>query len=227
MKRILLVEDDVNLGTTLAGALETLDYEVCYLIHGEGVMDKYHDFKPDLVILDIMLNSVLDGFEIARLIRLENDLPILFTTSRDGNEDFRVGLSIENSDYVRKPYKLMEVTMRLAKLLSLNEKTAKRTEIISIGHFRFIPEEQSLVYEFDKIHLNNYESAVLALLSKSINEYLSREDIIKSVWNVKDPKIKDGSLNNVLTRLRKYMNQDNNVNLESKIGLGVKITIQK
>ena len=195
MKRILIVEDDVNLGTTLAGALETLDYEVLYLIHGEGIMDEFRKFKPDLVILDVMLNGALDGFDIARLIRLESNTPILFTTSRDENIDFKTGLSIGNSDYVRKPYKLMEVEMRLANLLDLNEKTTKKVEPISIGHFRFLLEEQSLVYEYAKIHLNKYESAVLALLCKNTDKYLSREDIIKSVWNENNSKLKELATN--------------------------------
>ncbi len=225
MKRILLVEDDVNLGTTLAGALEMQDYQVEYLTNDKKALEKFQEFKPDIVILDVMLNGVLDGFEIAKLIRLENNTPILFTTSRDENIDFKTGLSIGNSDYVRKPYKLMEVEMRLANLLDLNEKTRKKVEPISIGHFRFLPDEQSLIYEFDKIRLNNYESAVLALLCKNTDKYLSREDIIKSVWNENNAKLKDGSLNNTITRLRKYLNQDKTVKLESRIGLGVKMTI--
>lgn len=227
MKRVLIVEDDVNLGTTLAGALETLDYKVLYLTCGDGVMDEYRCFNPELVILDVMLNSNLDGFEIAKLIRLENNVPILFTTSRDGNEDLKTGLSIENSDYVRKPYKLMEVTLRMKNLLSLNKEIAKKNEAICIGHFSFFPEEHSLRYECEKINLNNYESAVLALLCKNTDKYLSREDIIKSVWNENNSKLKDGSLNNTITRLRKYLNQDKKVILESRINLGVRLIINK
>jgi two-component system response regulator MtrA len=222
MKRILIVEDDVNLGTPLAGALQMQDFEVEYLTNDEQVMEKFHDFKPDIVILDVMLNGILDGFEIGKLIRRESNTPILFTTSRDGNEDFKTGLSIENSDYVRKPYKLMEVTMRLNNLLSLNEKTH---EPIHIGNFSFLPEEQSLKFEYEKIHLNNYETAVLALLCKNTNNFVGRDKIIETVWNEKDPNLKEASLNNILTKLRKNLSQDANVTLETKIKLGVRLTV--
>lgn len=226
MKRILIVEDDLNLGTPLAGALEMMEYKVLYLTNDKQALEKFHEFKPDIVILDVMLNGELDGFEIAKLIRLESNTPILFTTSRDGNDDFKKGFSIVNSDYVRKPYKLMEVTMRLNNLLSLNEKATKKVEPISIGHFCFLPEEQSLVYGYKKIHLNNYESAVLALLCQNKNNYMTRAKIIETVWNEKDSKLKEASLNNILTKLRKYLCDDPKISIDSKIGLGVQIKME-
>ena len=71
MKRILIIEDDVNLGTPLAGALEMLEYKVLYLTNDKQAMEKFHEFKPDIIILDVMLNGTLDGFEIGKLIRGE------------------------------------------------------------------------------------------------------------------------------------------------------------
>lgn len=226
MKRILIVEDDVNLGTTLAGALEMHDFKVLYLTNGDQILEKVQHFEPDIVILDIMLNGTLDGFEIAKLIRKENNSPILFTTSRDGNEDLKTGFSIENTDYIRKPYRLIEVTLRIDNLLSLYEKTIKKIEPISIGHFSFYPEEQSLKFEYDKIHLNNYETAVLALLCQNKNNFISRTKIIQAVWNENDAKIKDASLNNVLSNLRKHLKKDIDIKLETKIGLGVRLIMK-
>jgi len=225
MKRILIVEDDVNLGTTLAGALEMHDFKVLYLTNGDQILEKVKHFEPDIVILDVMLNGTLDGFEIAKLIRKENNSPILFTTSRDGNEDLKTGFSIENTDYIRKPYRLIEVTLRIDNLLSLYEKTNKKIEPIYIGHFSFFPEEHSLKYEYDRIHLNNYESAVLALLCQNKNNFISRTKIIQAVWNENDPNLKEASLNNILTKLRKNLSQDANVTLETKIKLGVRLTV--
>jgi two-component system, OmpR family, response regulator TrcR len=224
MKRILIVEDNVNLGVPLSGTLEMQNYQVLYLTCGDKVMEELHQFNPDIIIMDIMLNGVLDGFEIGKQIRAEKETPILFTTSRDGNDDFKQGFSIENTDYVRKPYRLMEVLLRLNNLLALQEKNTKPDAIFHIGHFSFFPVEQSLKYEYEKIHLNNYESAVLALLCKNIDVFVSRAKIIEQVWNEKDSKLKEGSLNNVLTNLRKYLNQDSNIVLETKVRLGVKLT---
>ena len=225
MKRILIVEDDVNLGTPLASALEMHDFKVLYLTNGDKIIEKLLQFEPDIVILDVMLNGTLDGFEIAKLIREENNSPILFTTSRDGNEDLKTGFSIENSDYVRKPYRLMEVILRIENLLSKHENETKNKDLFQIGNFSFFPGEQSLKYELEKIHLNNYESAVLALLCKNMNDFVSRKKIIETVWSVKDSSLKEGSLNNILTKLRKYLQTDARVLMESKIKLGVRLTL--
>ena len=225
MKKILIVEDDVNLGTTLTGALEMQDFEVEYLTNGVSAIEELHQFQPDIVILDVMLNGKLDGFEIGKLIRETSDIPILFTTSRDGNDDLKTGLSMTNTDYIRKPYRLMEVTLRIENLLSQYEKATQKIESILIGHFSFFPEERALKFEYDRIHLNNYETAVLALLCKNQNTYVSRELIIKTVWNEENIKLKFGSLNNTLTRLRKYLSQDSRIELDSRINLGVKLSI--
>ena len=225
MYKILIVEDDVNLGIPLTGALEMQGYKVLYLTNGEQVIEEFLRFKPDIVILDIILNGLLDGFEIGELIRGKKDTPILFTTSRDGNEDFWAGFSIENTDYARKPYRLMEVMMRISNLLSRQNKTAANPEIFKIGHFCFSPEEQSLKYEYEEIHLNNHESAVLGLLCKNMGTFISREKIIEQVWHEQDAKLKEGSLNNILTNIRRYLNRDDSIGLESKIGLGVKLIL--
>jgi two-component system, OmpR family, response regulator TrcR len=222
MKKILIVEDDINLGTTLAGALEMQDFQVSYLTTGEGVMEKFKTFQPDVVILDVMLNGTLDGFEIGKLIRLENKTPILFATSRDGNEDLKKGFSIYNSDYVRKPYRLMEMLLRIEKMLCSQTKEA----VFQIGIFHFYPCEQSLKCNCEDIHLNNLETAVLTLLCKNMGAFVSKQTITKQVWNEKDAKLKEGSLNNILTNLRKHLQKDNDIILETRTMLGVKLMLK-
>lgn len=226
MKRILIVEDDINLGTTLSGALEMQGYKVLYLTNGERTIEELSGFYPDIVILDIMLNGQLDGFEIAKLIRNESNVPVLFTTSRDGNEDFIAGFSIENTDYVRKPYKLMEVMLRIDILFAKQIKKEIHVPSYPIGNFYFFPGEQLLKFENEKkIHLNNYEAAVLELFCENLGVFVLRSKIIEQVWHESDPKLKEGSLNNVLSNLRKYMKQDDRIILESKIKLGARLII--
>jgi DNA-binding response OmpR family regulator len=228
MYKILIVEDDVNLGIPLMGALEMQGYKVLYLTNGDQIIEEFLKFEPDIVILDIILNGLLDGFEIAKLIRKMKNTPIIFTTSRNGNEDFKVGLSIENTDYVRKPYSLMEILMRISNLLSRQISSVKyNNNRFQIGHFYFSPEEQSLKYEYEEIHLNNHESAVLGLLCNNTGTYISRGKIIEQVWHEQDAKLKEGSLNNILTNIRRYLNRDNRIVLERKIGLGVKLILNE
>jgi len=222
MKKILIVEDDLNLGTTLAGVLESQSYIVRYLSSGKTVLNELQTFEPDIIILDVILNEELDGFDISKQIRSVYKTPILFATSRDGNDDFINGFSLDNTDYVRKPYKVMEVMKRIEKLLEIQTKK----ESFSIGHFNFFPDEQSLKYDYGNISLNNYESAVLSLLCKNIGNFISRKTIIQVVWNLEDPKLKDASLNNIVTNLRKHLKKDNNVLLETRMGLGVRLVLK-
>ena len=224
MKKILILEDDLNLGTTLADALEMQGFNVLYLSTVEGVMSKFNDFQPDMAILDVMLNGSEDGFEIAKIIREGNNTPILFTTSLDGQEDFKKGFSINNSDYVRKPYRLMEIILRMKKLLSI-PKIIDSQEKFQFGNYSFFPVEQLLKFDSDRINLDKRESTLLNLLCKNTNTFISRNIIIESIWNEKESKTKEASLNNVITNLRKHLQQDNRVILESRIGLGVRLLI--
>lgn len=233
MKKILIVEDDVNLGLPLTGALEMQEYKVSYLSNGDKALNEFRNFKPDLVILDIALNGKLDGFDIAKRIRIESKVPILFTTSRDGNEDLKTGFSIANTDYVRKPYRLMEVMLRIENLLSKQEEVlttqeiiTKKKDVFQIGNYSFTPCEHLLLYECEKIHLNNYESVVLNMLCKNKNQYLSRNTIIEEVWKVDDSNLKDASLSNTVSNLRKHLSKDDSISIDSKIKLGIQLKIK-
>ena len=226
MKKILIIEDDVNLGLPLTGALEMQEYKVSYLSNGDKALIEFRNFKPDLVILDIALNGKLDGFDIAKRIRIESIVPILFTSSRDGNEDLKIGFSIANTDYVRKPYRLMEVMLRIENLLSRQKDISKKKDVFEIGNYSFTPCEHLLQYECEKIHLNNYESAVLSMLFKNKNLYLSRKTIIEEVWRVDDSNLKDGSLNNTVSNLRKHLSKDDSISIDSRIRLGIQLEIK-
>jgi two-component system OmpR family response regulator len=223
MKKILIIEDDLNLGVPLSGALEMSDYEVLHLSTGDKALENMRVFKPDIIILDIMLNGKLDGFEIGKLIRKEKDTPILFTTSLNGNDDLKQGFSLINTDYVRKPYKFMEVMLRLDNLLNTYNKTKKAEEEFHIGHFSFLPEERSLKYECEKIQLTNHETGVLMFLCKNLNVFVDKKSIIKEVWNDNNVKQKEASLNNILSNLRKYLQTDNSIEMESIKGFGVRL----
>jgi len=223
MTKILLIEDDINLGTTLMGALEMMDYKVRHLFNGEDIMTELADFQPQLILLDVNLNTALDGFDIGKLIRKKYQTPIIFTTSRDESEDLKTGFSIANTDYVRKPYRVMEIELRIKKLLS-KQTSSEKENTFQFGDFSFYPAEHSIKYEGNKFHLNNYETAVLELLCQYKDTFVSKQKIIELVWNCDQPKLKAGALDNVLSNLRKYLKPGTSIELECRIGLGVKLT---
>ena len=226
MKKIMVVEDDLNLGTALIGFLEMQKYEVHYVSDGDEAIAEFQQFAPDLVTLDVMLNCSVDGFEIARKIRKFSDVPIIFTTSRDGNEDYETGFGIENSDYVRKPYRLVELMLRINKMVEVELATSTvgvTDNQFRIGRFKFFPDEQSLKFDKGDIHLNHLDSVVLALLCRNKGNYMSREEIIKIVWQVDKTESKEAALYNSISRLKKYLYNDDQVKIENKIRLGIRL----
>ncbi|MEI8085116.1 MAG: response regulator [Paludibacter sp.] len=229
MKKVLIIEDDVNLGVPLMGILEMLNFEVRHLINGDNVMQDFLEFKPDIIILDVILNAKMDGYEVAQQIRTLSNTPILFTTSLNGNEDFEKAFAIVNTDYVRKPYRLLEVQLRMEGLLKRQEtpiQPKKEEELIHIGNYTFNPQEQVLIYDFDKQYLNKNESVVLTILFNHINLFISRNEIVTLVWKNSNPSTKEGSLNNILTNLRKYLKNDKCLVLDTRVGLGVRLSIK-
>lgn len=221
MYKVLLIEDDLNLGTTLRGALEERRFSVKYLSGGAHVMKELAEFEPDIVLLDVNLNEELDGFAISRKIREVSSVPLLFTTSRDENTDFDQAFSIPNTDYVRKPYRLAEVLKRIEKLV-VNESNSEKFEI---GTCVFYPAQHKLVISNEEIYLNNYASEVLSVLCKNKDNFVKRPVIIESVWKTKDVRTKEGSLNNIMSQLRKYFEDEKGVVIESRIKLGVRLKI--
>jgi DNA-binding response OmpR family regulator len=224
MKKILVVEDDINLGTALVGFLEMQKYEVLYVSNGDEAIAEFQRFAPDLVTLDVMLNCSIDGFGIAKQIRKFSNTPIIFTTSRDGNEDYETGFGIENSDYVRKPYRLVELMLRINKMVEAEMITSLIADNqFRIGRFKFFPDEQSLKFDKGDIHLNHLDSVVLALLCRNKGNFMTREEIIKIVWQVNEPALKEAALYNSISRLKKYLYNDDQVKIENKIRLGIRL----
>lgn len=221
MYKVLLIEDDLNLGTTLRGALEERKFSVRYLSGGTNVMKEFADFQPDIVLLDVNLNEELDGFAISRKIREVSPVPLLFTTSRDENTDFDQAFSIPNTDYVRKPYRLAEVLKRIEKLV-VKELAAEKFDI---GRYEFYPSQHKLVIQEEEIYLNNYASEVLNVLCKNGGNFVKRPLMIEAVWKTKDIRTKEGSLNNIMSMLRKYFESEEGVVLESRIKLGVRLKV--
>ena len=223
MKKALILEDDINLGTTLAGNLEMEKYEVLYLTCIENALNEIRLFSPDIILLDVMLNGSIDGFELARQIRLEKDTPILFTTSKDGSNDLLEGFSIRDTDYIRKPYKHIEVTLRMNNLLAIHSNTVFNSSAIQIGSFCFNTNEQLLKFELDEIQLSSSETALMKLLCDNIGKFIKRDVIVKAIWNENDSKLKESTLNNIISNLRKYLRRDDTIMLESRLGLGIRL----
>lgn len=228
MKRILVVEDDTNLGTSLASMLEITGYEVAYISDGNKTIEAFEQFKPNAIVLDVMLNATLDGFELAKLIRLKNDTPILFTTSLYANEDLRQGFSITMSDYVHKPYNVMEICLRLDSLLQRANQAAlptTKTGMYQLASYSINFSENIMWYADQKIRITQLESKFLKLLIKNQHRFMSKDEVVRELWKSENPLSKSDCLNTLCTALRRYFAPDGLVKIENKKGLGLRLKI--
>lgn len=227
MKKVLIVEDDVNLGSTLAGILEIKKLNVHYSNGYDDVLFVFNQFNPDIILMDVLLPGDQNGFKIAEKIRKnKNQVPIIFITSLEGAVAMKKAFSFTNADYINKPFRVQEVLLRMDKLLSKQYRFNLTENFYRIGDTLFFPEEQLLRRANNKIHLNKYQTMVLVVLCNNQDNYLSRNDIIQDVWGVDNCKIKENSLNNILSALRKYFADDSKVEISSVMKLGVKLYVE-
>lgn len=225
MKKILLIEDDINLAFIIIEELKVEGFEVIHQINGENAITTIDNLKPDVVLLDVNLQTTLNGFEIGRKIRSQSDLPILFTTSRTLTEDLKTGFSIGNVDYLKKPFGICELVLRIKGLLSRNSKQTDQIKQFQIGKFTFNPFEKTLLFNNSKrITLKKNESSVLYMLCININNVVTKEEILKTVWDDLELRQKEASLYNIISALRDKLSEDSNIVIKTFTKTGWKLT---
>lgn len=228
MKRVLLIEDDVNLAFMLTDGLESEGFEIHHVVSGEEALDAYNAFTPDIVLLDVNLKGVMTGFDAGKEIRKQSDIPIIFTTSRAQFEDLQEGFKIGNVDYLKKPYSIRELALRMDALLSRFEATRRAkdsdTGQIRIANYIFSPNELTL-QNIDTIHLQRNESAVLEYLCNNQERVVTKRELLEAIWGDSEGQLKESSLYNVLTSLRAKLSADSNVSIQTVPKVGYKLTI--
>lgn len=225
MKKILLIEDDANLAFMLTDGLESEGFEVLQLSKGEEVIGALKKFQPDMLLLDVNLKGVMNGFEVSKKIRQISQVPIIFTTSRTQIEDIQEGFQAGNVDYLKKPFGIRELILRINELLSRPANRAPIIQPINIGDLLFLTSEHCLQIGHDRIHLQKNECAVLNLLFENEGKVLSKKYILEHVWGDTDLKAKEASLHNILSSLRTKLSADSKVCIETIQKSGYKLVI--
>jgi len=214
--KILLVEDDLNLGFLLLEFLESNNFDVKLYKDGESGLNAYKTGSFDFCILDIMLPK-LDGFSVAKKIKAENnDIPIIFLTAKSLKEDKIKGFKIGIDDYITKPFEEEELLYRINAILKRVgfKNYTIGEEIINIGTFSFDVQNQNLICKDIERRLTVKESEILRLLCLSKNKIVKRDDIMISVWGDNDYFI-GRSLDVFVSKLRKYLESDSQIKIES------------
>lgn len=214
--KILLVEDDLNLGFLLVEFLESNNFDVKLYRDGQSGINAFRSGNFDFCILDISLPK-MDGFSVASRIKAENkDIPIIFLTAKSLKEDKIKGFKLGVDDYITKPFEEEELLYRINAILNrVGKKTSEdNRSIFSIGNYTLDVLKQSLKLNDTERRLTVKECEILRLLCLSKNKIVKREDILISVWGENDYFI-GRSLDVFVSKLRKYLDKDPNIKIES------------
>ena len=224
--RILLCEDDENLGMLLREYLQAKGYETELYADGEAGSKAFMKSSYDICILDVMMPKK-DGFTLAKEIKETNsNMPIVFLTAKTLKEDVLEGFKIGADDYITKPFSMEELTFRIEAILRRvqGKKTVENT-IIKMGRFSFDTQKQVLMLDDERINkLTTKESELLMLLYQHANEVLQRDFALKTIW-IDDNYFNARSMDVYITKLRKLLKGDENVEILNVHGKGYKLIV--
>ncbi len=229
--KILLVEDDLNLGSILVDYLELLNYSVVHALDGEQGLQIYKNEEVDLAILDVML-PLKDGFTLAQEIRAENKrLPIVFLTALGQMDNRIAGFKSGADDYIAKPFSSEELALRIDAILRRcnsngNLETNGNIKSFQIGLYFFDVENQELHLGSIKQTLTPKESGLLKVLCLNMNNLVTREKALTTVWG-DDDYFMGRSMDVFITKLRKYLKDDPTVAIVNVHGSGFKLSVEK
>jgi DNA-binding response OmpR family regulator len=222
--KILLAEDDSNLGVLLRNYLSAKNYETKLFVNGNLALEGFSSGSFDLCILDIMMPE-MDGLTLAKEIRLiQPEMPLIFLTAKNQKEDIIEGFRSGADDYISKPFSMEELLYRIQAILRRTTGTSvnKREESYAIGGYSFDPLKQILNYKDQPVKLTTKESELLELLCRQGNEILERNFALKTIW-IDDNYFNARSMDVYITRLRKYLRKDPDVKILNIHGRGYKL----
>lgn len=219
---ILLAEDEPALGLIIKESLETRDFNVLLCDNGEKALDIYQTKKPELLVLDVMMPKK-DGFTLAKEIRaIDDTIPIIFLTAKSQTQDVVEGFTIGGNDYLKKPFSMEELIVRINNLLS-RTRTQKTANILKISDYAFDFPKQTLQYQDQDIQqLTHREAHLLFHLVKNKNQVLDRSIILNKLWG-NDDFFSARSMDVFITKLRKKLNKDNSIQILNVRGFGYKL----
>jgi two-component system response regulator VicR len=226
--KILLIEDDPNLGTILEESLELQGFSVTRCEDGEEGHSVFLEGKFDLCLIDVMLPRK-DGFSLARDIRkTDENIPIIFLTAKSMKEDRIEGFRIGGDDYITKPFSMEELFLRIQAVLKRSTKdtsVGKEQNQFSIGDYIFDYERHVLSFQQNKRRLTSKESELLRLLCLHLNQTLEREVALKMIWG-DDSFFAGRSMDVYVSKLRKYLKEDGRVEIMNVHGKGFKLVVR-
>jgi DNA-binding response OmpR family regulator len=218
--KILYAEDELFLGKIVKESLESRGYEVVMEADGGKVTDLFKKTTPDICVLDIMLPNK-DGFAIADEIReLDKQVPIIFLTAKTQTEDVVKGFTLGGNDYIRKPFSMEELIVRIQHLLKLKpNETGVSDDVFFIGKYTFQSNRQTLSINSEEKKLSFRESQLLKMLCENREKIIDRKDILNLLWG-SDSFFNSRNLDVYITKLRSYLKEDPSIEIITIKGVG-------
>ena len=222
--KILLAEDEAALGQIIKESLETRDFEVLLCENGEKAFKTYKTESPEILVLDVMMPKK-DGFTLAKEIReIDDTIPIIFLTAKSQTQDVVEGFTIGGNDYLKKPFSMEELIVRIHNLIS-RTRLQKTADVLAIGDYSFDFPKQLLTYKSeDTIQLTHREAHLLFHLIKNQNSVLDRSLILNKLWGT-DDFFSARSMDVFISKLRKKLKQDERIQILNVRGFGYKLTV--
>lgn len=223
--KILLAEDEAALGMIIQESLESRGFEVVFCVNGEEARQAYERDRPDIMVLDVMMPK-LDGFTLVKELRKRDQyVPIIFLTAKSRTEDVVEGFGYGANDYLKKPFSMEELIVRIHALL--NRKTLKSgVGEQEIGEYLFDCQKQVLTHTPTKQEerLTHREAQLLDALVRNVNELTDRQVILKSLWG-NDDFFNARSMDVFISKLRKKLAQDTSIQIVNVRGYGYKLVV--
>lgn len=223
--KILLAEDDENLGSLLREYLNAKNYVTKLFPDGLQALEAFKEEDFDLCIIDIMMPK-MDGFTLAKEIRkLNTGIPFIFLTAKSMQEDVLEGFSLGADDYITKPFSMEELVYRIKAILrrsSPDETSEKNRDQFEIGKYKFDANKQLLTIDGKSRKLTTKESELLKLLCNNKNQMLDRNYALRTIWE-DDSYFNARSMDVYITKLRKYLKEDPSIQILNVHGKGYKL----
>ncbi len=224
--KILLAEDDENLGALLREYLVAKGFKTSLFVNGELALEGFKKDKYDICILDVMMPK-MDGFTLAREIKkINSTIPFIFLTAKSLKDDVIEGFTLGADDYMTKPFSMEELIFRIKAILRRTNKNnvSETNEKFTIGDYEFDSQKQILKHGDKEQKLTTKESDLLRLLCSNMNNVLERNFALKTIW-LEDSYFNARSMDVYITKLRKYLKADTSIQILNIHGKGYKLIV--
>jgi len=229
MKKILLVEDDIDFSTVLQQYLELHGFDVILAENGKKALQLFTSNSFDLCLFDVMMPE-MDGFTLAeKTIEINPDVPFIFLTAKKLKEDKIKGLQLGADDYIVKPFEVEELILRIHNILKRSEFSQIKPDLkqkYQIGKYIFDTNRMSLEWDNQSLQLTEKEAALIDFFYHHKNQLIKREQILKAIWNT-DDFFSGRSMDVYISKIRKYFQEDNRIRIESIRFIGIEFKIKE